>query len=55
MIIYLDSSALFKRYIKETGSDFVENWIANAQILSTSLITRAEIAFLPPGVEGGDK
>lgn len=44
MIIYLDSSALVKRYVVETGSDQVEEWISNAQILSTGLITRAEIS-----------
>lgn len=42
MIIYLDASALVKRYVVETGSDLVENWISNAQVLSTGLITRAE-------------
>jgi predicted nucleic acid-binding protein len=44
MIIYLDASVLIKRYVKEVNSDLVEKWIADAQALSTGLISRAEIS-----------
>ena len=42
MILYLDSSALVKRYISEVGSDAVADAIAQAEIVGTSLISRAE-------------
>ncbi len=44
MILYLDSSALVKRYIAEPGSDDVLRLIADARVAGTSLITRSEIA-----------
>lgn len=43
MIVYLDASALVKRYIAEAGSQEVGQLIASADILGTSLITRAEV------------
>lgn len=44
MILYLDASALVKRYIAEAGSQDVNAWIAAAESLATSLITRTEVA-----------
>ena len=42
--LYIDSSALIKRYIGEQGSDSVQFWINNAGSLITSMITFAEVA-----------
>jgi predicted nucleic acid-binding protein len=44
MILYLDASALVKRYIAEIGSDRVNAWITEAEAVVTCLITRAEVA-----------
>ena len=44
MILYLDSSALVKRYVAEPGSDDVVRLIAEARVAGTSLIARSEIA-----------
>jgi predicted nucleic acid-binding protein len=44
MIIYLDSSALVKKYVRETGSPEVVALIARADMTGTSLIARAEVA-----------
>ncbi len=44
MILYLDASALVKRYIKEDGSDQVMEAMKQADMVSTAIITRAEIA-----------
>lgn len=44
MILYLDSSALVKRYVVETGSQEVVQAIAQADIAGTVVITRAEVA-----------
>lgn len=44
MILYLDTSALIKRYIDETGSEESRTWIKVSQTKATSLITRAEMA-----------
>ncbi len=44
MILYLDASALVKRYIIEPGSDQVNAWIAAADAVVTGLITRTEVA-----------
>lgn len=44
MILYLDTSALIKRYVKEDGSDNVVNWMNEAELICTALITRAEMA-----------
>ncbi len=42
MNLYLDTSALVKRYIREAGTDDVNRWIAQAELTATSLITRVE-------------
>ena len=42
MIVYLDASALVKRYVAERGSDEVALLIAQAAGVGTSLISRAE-------------
>ena len=42
MILYLDTSALVKRYIAEKGSDQVYAWINNADMIATSIISRTE-------------
>ena len=44
MIVYLDASALVKRYIQEAGSDTVERLIEDAHLLGTAAITRVEMA-----------
>jgi predicted nucleic acid-binding protein len=44
MILYLDSSVLVKRYVREAGSDDVERLIAQADTVGTSLVSRAEVA-----------
>ena len=44
MILYLDSSALVKRYIREVGSAQVEDLVARSDIIGTSLVSRAEVA-----------
>jgi predicted nucleic acid-binding protein len=43
MILYLDTSALVKRYLVEDGTQAVKQWIDQAQMVSTSLIARAEM------------
>ncbi len=44
MILYLDTSALVKRYVAEPGSAEVAQVIETAQASGTSIITRAEMA-----------
>jgi predicted nucleic acid-binding protein len=44
MILYLDASALVKRYIAEIGSEQVNHWIADADSVVTVIITRTEVA-----------
>jgi len=44
LIIYLDTSALAKRYIREAESDEVNNWISSAVVVGTALITHTEMA-----------
>ena len=44
MILYLDASALVKRYLSEAGTPEVAQAISDAQVVGTSLITRAETA-----------
>ena len=44
MILYLDSSALVKRYIQEKASQEVQAWIEAADMVVTGLITRVEVA-----------
>lgn len=44
MILYLDASAIVKPYIDEPGSEDVVQWIADAELVGTSLISRAEVS-----------
>ena len=44
MNLYLDTSTLVKRYVKEPGSDVVRAWIRAARIKATVVVTRAEVA-----------
>ncbi len=44
MILYLDASALVKRYVAEPGSAEVGEAIAQADIVGTALVSRAEVA-----------
>lgn len=44
MILYLDASALVKRYIQEKDSEKVNAWIDAAEMVVTGLITRVEVA-----------
>ena len=44
MILYLDASALVKRYVKERGSQEVIALTAAAGAVATSLVSRAEVA-----------
>ena len=44
MILYLDASALVKRYIAEKNSLQVNAWITSADAVVTSLITRSEVS-----------
>lgn len=43
MILYLDTSALVKRYLAEPGAQEVTEWVGQARLVGTSLITRAEM------------
>jgi predicted nucleic acid-binding protein len=44
LIVYLDASALVKRYLAEAGSAAVDGLVAEASVVGTSLISRAEVA-----------
>lgn len=44
MIVYLDASALVKRYVAEAGSPQVEALIHEAQAIGSAVISRAEVA-----------
>lgn len=44
MILYLDASALVKRYIQEKASEDVNAWIDAAEMVVTGLIARVEVA-----------
>ena len=44
MIAYLDASALVKRHVEERGSRETLEFTARAEIVATSLISRAEVA-----------
>lgn len=44
MIVYLDASALVKRYVAERGSRETVELSAGADVVATSLISRAEVA-----------
>ena len=43
-IIYLDTSALIKRYIQEKGSDELAQWINAATLAGTATITYTEMS-----------
>lgn len=43
MILYLDASALVKRYVAEPGSAEVSVAISQAQVTGTTLLSRAEV------------
>ena len=42
-MIYLDSSALVKRYTEEAGTDFVQSILATSGLITTSKLTYPEI------------
>ena len=44
MIVYLDASAMVKRYVAETGSEEVSRLISGASVLGTATISRAEVS-----------
>ena len=44
MILYLDASALVKRYVAEPGSAEVGEAIAEADLVGTALVSRPEVA-----------
>jgi uncharacterized protein len=44
VILYLDASALVKRYVMEAGSKDVISLTAAAAAVATSLVSRAEVA-----------
>jgi predicted nucleic acid-binding protein len=44
MIVYLDSSALVKRYVAEKGSRDVGDLIAAADVVGSSVLCRVEVA-----------
>jgi predicted nucleic acid-binding protein len=53
MILYMDTSALTKRYINEQGSDDVVAWMRDADLIGTALITRVElVATLTRAIRG---
>ncbi len=60
MILYVDASALVKRYVSERGSQAFIRLLKGAEAVGTALVTRAEVsAGLAKGVragalEGGD-
>ena len=44
MIVYLDASALVKRYVDELASDQVRELLSERPVVATALITRVEVA-----------
>jgi uncharacterized protein len=44
VILYLDASALVKRYVAESGSAAVESLNGGAQAVGTGVLSRAEVA-----------
>ena len=44
MIVYVDASALVKRYVAERGSRETAELSARADVVTTSLVSRAEVA-----------
>jgi predicted nucleic acid-binding protein len=54
LIIYLDTSALLKRYVREPGSDVVKDWLTSAEFVGSSILTRPEmVSALSRAVKGG--
>jgi predicted nucleic acid-binding protein len=47
VIVYLDASALVKRYVAESGSAEVEALIGEAQAVGTAVLSRAEPRWPP--------
>lgn len=45
MILYLDASAAVKRYVQEPGSSEVQQAIANADAVGTSVISLKDLAW----------
>jgi predicted nucleic acid-binding protein len=43
MIVYVDTSALAKRYLSEEGSTDVERFVAGAERVGTSIVARVEV------------
>ncbi len=43
-IVYLDASALVKRYVEEAGSEEVRNLLEQVPVIGTAMITRVEVA-----------
>jgi predicted nucleic acid-binding protein len=43
VLVYLDATALVKRYVAEVGSDDVAGLIASASAVATSLLSRVEV------------
>ena len=43
MNLYLDTSALAKRYVNEESSDEIVAWMGKADLLGTALVTRVEL------------
>ena len=46
MVLYLDTSALLKRYVAEAESENVDAKMDEARATTTALITRTEVATL---------
>jgi predicted nucleic acid-binding protein len=44
VIVYIDASALVKRYVLEAGTSEVETLLATADLAGTALISRAEVS-----------
>ena len=44
MILYLDTSALVKRYLRELGSDEIIEWLVSAKLSGSSVLLKAEMA-----------
>ena len=44
LITYLDTSALLKKYIQETGSESLRKWWVRVDVIGSALITRVEMA-----------
>ena len=49
-LLYLDTSALFKRYVEEAESEALLGRIEDAPVVGTALITRVEVAALAKAV-----